>query len=71
MSGQEISVEVPRIAVEEVKRRLDEGEQVVFIDVRKPESYTNAHIKGALSIPGKEMDERYQELPRDAALVLY
>ena len=43
--------EVPRVDPDEVKRRLDAGEQIIIVDIRKPEVYAAHHIAGARSIP--------------------
>ncbi len=63
--------EVPRITVEDLKARLDAGENVVVVDARSRESFDSGHIAGAVSIPVSEVSERYTELPRAAEIVLY
>lgn len=65
--------EVPEryIKVDEVKGRLDQGKPVVLIDVRPKEQYDVIHIRGALSIPLRELPGRLAEVPRREVLVLY
>jgi rhodanese-related sulfurtransferase len=65
--------EVPEryIKVDAVKARLDQKKPVVFIDVRPKEQYDATHIRGALSIPLRELPHRLAEVPRTDVLVLY
>jgi rhodanese-related sulfurtransferase len=64
-------MEVPRITIGEVKKRLDEGEAIVLVDVRIREAYDQSHIKGALSLPAKEAEARFHELPPGRTIVCY
>jgi rhodanese-related sulfurtransferase len=65
--------EVPEryVKVDEVKARLDQHKRVVFIDVRPKEQYDAIHIRGARSIPLRELPNRLAEVPRKDTLVLY
>ncbi len=58
-------MEVPRMSAEELKRRLDSGERVVVLDVRKTADYEIQHIAGARSFSLKETPQGFQELPVD------
>ncbi len=63
-----------RIAPEELKRRIDAGdESVTIIDTRSAldASVMPFGIPGALRIPAEEIDRRHHELPRDRDVVLY
>lgn len=62
---------VPRITAESLKAKLDAGQDVVIVDSRSLENFREKHIAGALSMPLLEVDLRYQELPKDKAIVLY
>ncbi len=53
--------EVPEITVEELKEKLDNGENVFVLDVREPHEYEVANI-GARLIPLGELPERLVEL---------
>jgi rhodanese-related sulfurtransferase len=64
-------MEVPRISIGEAKRRLDEGEAIVLVDVRMREAYDQSHIKGALSLPVKEAETRLHELPQGRLIICY
>jgi len=57
---------------EELKRRLDEGDDLVVIEVLPHEAYLNGHIPGAVHIPleriGHEAKQRFR---LDQPLVVY
>ena len=52
------------------KQALD-AHQAIVIDVRGDVSYKAGHIKGALMIPGAEIDKHVDELPKDKLIVTY
>jgi rhodanese-related sulfurtransferase len=64
---------VPRITVQELKAKVDKGEDLVIIDVRTGEDYQGSRIKikGAVRIPIVQLEERYKELPKDKQIILY
>ena len=64
---------IARITVDELKQKIDAGEQVTIVDLRhsldfeaEPET-----IPGALHIEAKELEEQNNRLPRDGEVVLY
>lgn len=61
---------VPEITVEDLKRRLDAGDDVQVIDVREPHEYQIANIKGAL-IPLNDLPKRMDEIDRDRETVVH
>lgn len=61
---------VQRVSLEDSRRALDEG-TAVFVDVRDPGSYEQAHIPGALSIPLDEISGRKDELSPDDWIITY
>ena len=63
--------EIPRITAGEVKGKLDREDAVLVVDVRSREAYDQSHIKGALSLPGKEAAARFRELPPGRSIVCY
>jgi 3-mercaptopyruvate sulfurtransferase SseA len=65
--------DVPRITVQELKAKIDKGEDLVIIDVRTGKDYEGSRIKikGAVRIPIVQMEERYKELPRDKQIITY
>lgn len=50
---------------------LEEGKDMVLVDMRDRQSYENGHICGAVHIPAEELMSRLEELPRDRLIVLY
>ena len=62
---------VARIPVEELRRMLDAGEEVVVIDVRGGLSSGDEPIPGAVRIPLSELAARHKEIPRDRDIVLF
>ena len=65
------AADVPRLSVEELKAFLDAGQEAIVADARSWEAYDAGHVLGAISMPLSEVDERYQELPKDAKIVFY
>ncbi len=63
--------QVPRIKPQQLKEKLDAGEDVIVVDARSRESYERLHIPGALSIPLPEVEERHGELSKEKKIVLY
>jgi rhodanese-related sulfurtransferase len=55
----------------ELARRLQDGDDVVVLDVRPPEEHQAGHIPGAVSIPLAELRRRLGELPTDREIVAY
>jgi rhodanese-related sulfurtransferase len=67
---QDIS-EVPRISPEDLRRRLDNGEAILVVDVRSADSFEARHIPGAISVPSGQIESRLDEFPRDQEIVFY
>jgi hypothetical protein len=61
-----------RIAVSDLKKKLDSGEKMLLIDVREDwELKENGAIPGAIHIPVAELDARMKDIPKDVQLVFY
>jgi len=52
---------IPEVPVEEVKTRLERGEQWTLLDVREREEYREGHLEGALSLPRGFLEIRVEE----------
>jgi hypothetical protein len=63
--------EIPRISVEEVKSKLDDGFNLLIVDSRSGKSYNQYHIVGAISIPLSIMAEKYNELNGYDEIITY
>jgi membrane protein DedA with SNARE-associated domain len=64
---------IARITVEELKEKIDSGEELVIVDLRhsvdfeaEPET-----IPGAFRMDAKELEEENDRLPRDREVILY
>jgi sulfur-carrier protein adenylyltransferase/sulfurtransferase len=70
--GEEKPVEagVPEIQVEELKRRLDAGEELFVLDVREPHEYQICNINGHL-IPLGDLPKRVHELDSSREIVAH
>ncbi|HEX6193324.1 MAG TPA: rhodanese-like domain-containing protein [Chitinophagaceae bacterium] len=61
------------ISVEELKSRLDQGEQINIIDVREPHEHTEFNIGGTLIPLGKIQTMQVEELDdlKEQEIVIY
>lgn len=62
-----------RITADELKRKLDAGEEVMFVDLRHSLDFeAEPHvIPGALRLSAEDLDGRHHEIPRDRDVILY
>ncbi|GEM_PF-861101 len=65
------AVEVAFIGPEALKKRLDQGEDVLVADVRRRASYDKLHLEGAVSRPMDDHAIWGPELAKDQLVVLY
>lgn len=56
---------VPQMTVYELSEWLDEGRDVVVVDVREPSEWREGHVEGAFHLPMLEAVKRLAELPAD------
>ena len=63
-------LQVPEIQVEELKRRLDAGEDLLILDVREPHEYQICNL-GGLLIPLSELPRRVHELDSSREIVAH
>ena len=66
-------IRIARITPEELKAKLDGGEDVMVVDVRHRVEFESEPtiIPGALHLMIEELEARQQEVPRDRDIVLY
>ena len=62
---------VPSLTVEELKQKLDLGEDVTLLDVREPHEWPISDLPESVKIPLGQLPQRYSELAPDADLVVY
>jgi len=66
-------MEATRITVDEVKERMDRGEQFTFVDTRNPIAWSESDQKlpNAIRIPANELEQHLDEIPKDRAVITY
>jgi rhodanese-related sulfurtransferase len=69
IQAQEVPITFVKVAA--VQRLLSESKRVVLVDVRSHQEYLERHIKGAVSVPLPEIDQRFREIPQQGLVVLY
>lgn len=57
-----------KITIEELKE-LEKAKNVLVLDVRNPDEYSESHVPGALNIPVTELENRLAEIPTEIQLV--
>ncbi len=65
-----VSVKIPEIQPEELKRRLDAGEDIYVLDVREPHEYQICNLGGHL-IPLGDLPKRIHELDSSREFVVH
>jgi len=65
--------EAPRITVEELKKRMDAGEDFTVIDVRNPKAWAESDtvIPEAIRVPPDELEKNLPRIPRNRPVVAY
>jgi rhodanese-related sulfurtransferase len=65
--------EVPEkyMSVDQVNALVQQNKPVTFIDVRPKEQFDELHIRGAVSIPLKDLSSRLASISKEDFLVLY
>ena len=66
-------MEATRVTVDEVKERMERGEQFAFVDTRNPVAWgeSDAKLPGAVRVPASELEQHLSEIPRDRAVITY
>lgn len=64
---------VPRITKEELKAKMDKGQDIIVLDVRTGRSYdgSNVKIKGAMRVSPDDVETRYKELSKEKEIITY
>lgn len=66
-------METTRITTDEVRQRLDRGEEFTFIDTRNPTAWgeSDKKLPHALRVPADEVAAHLNEIPKDRAVITY
>jgi len=64
---------IARITPEELKKKIDAGEDLVIVDLRHSMDFeADPHtIPGAFRMDAKDLEEKDDHLPRDREVILY
>jgi membrane protein DedA with SNARE-associated domain len=64
---------IARITPEELKQKLDAGEDIVVVDLRHSVEFEadNMKVPGAIHLDPEDIEQRHLEIPRDRDVVLY
>jgi membrane protein DedA with SNARE-associated domain/rhodanese-related sulfurtransferase len=67
------TLRIARISPDELKRLMDDGRDVVIVDLRGAMDHeTDPHtIPGALRMTAEELEHRHHEIPRDQDVILF
>jgi rhodanese-related sulfurtransferase len=62
-----------RISVDEIRQRMNEGQQFTFVDVRNPQAWSESDEKlpGAIRVPLDGVDDNLPSIPKDKPIVTY
>lgn len=63
MVRQEPGEPYRRISASEAKELIDANNEILVVDVRRPDEWESGHIRGAVHIPIDELMDRVTELP--------
>ena len=59
-----------RISVDDLKKRVDDGKDLFFLDVREPKEIEElGSLKGYVNIPVGQLEGRLSEVPKDRFIV--
>ena len=65
--------DAPRITVDELTERIEDGEQFTFVDVRNPAAWAESDrkIPGAIRVPLEGFERHVAAIPKDKPIVTY
>ena len=65
--------DAPRITPDELKRRVETGEDLTIIDVRNPHAWaqSDAMIPGGIRLSLDKMEESLPKIPKNKPVVAY
>ena len=62
---------MPEVTVEQLKAKIDRGDDFFLLDVREPNEYQICRIAGATLIPLGELAQRTGELDRNREMIVH
>jgi rhodanese-related sulfurtransferase len=66
-------MDIPRISIEDLKRRMDAHEALAVLDSRAADAWksSESQIPGSIRVPPDEVDKHLSEIPRNRLVVPY
>ncbi len=66
-------VAAPRITVDDLRKRMEAGEDFTLIDTRNPQAWAESDVMmpEAIRIPLDNLEEDISKIPRDKPIVAY
>jgi rhodanese-related sulfurtransferase len=66
-------MEATRITTDEVKERMDRGEQFAFVDTRNPRAWgeSDKKLPNAIRVPADELEQLLDQIPKDRTVITY
>ena len=61
---------IPQIQIHDAKQKLD-SKSALFVDIRDPNSYSQAHIPGAIRLHDDNVQEFVQKTDKEKEIVVY
>lgn len=65
--------DAPRITVDDLKKRMDAGEDFTIIDVRNPQAWSQSDtmMPEAIRVPLDDFEPYLSQIPKDRPVVTY
>jgi rhodanese-related sulfurtransferase len=62
-----------RIGVDDLRARLNRGDNIFFVDTRNPQAWGEAETKlpGAIRVPADQVEQHLADIPHDRTVVIY
>jgi rhodanese-related sulfurtransferase len=62
-----------RIGIEDLRKRMESGEDFVFIDTRNPQAWAQSDVTlpNAIRVPVDNFEEYLDKIPRNKSIVAY
>jgi rhodanese-related sulfurtransferase len=66
-------MEATRVTIDEIRERLDRGEEFTFVDARNSQSWSAAQTKlpGAIRVPAEEVEQHLAEISHERTVITY
>jgi rhodanese-related sulfurtransferase len=71
--SEETETILEKISAEEAKAKMEASKDIIILDVRTEEEYSEGHIEGAILLPDYEISEKATEILKDmdATILVY